>query len=298
MTAARLTYAATSPETLSETPARMIIGGTIVERREFDEVLTIIASRLQCSSTMGLAVGSVNLDHLYHFRKVTAAPTAPLEWLLLADGMPIAWRGQLLTAKPWPRVTGADLLPSVLALAEKTGARVGFFGGSAETHRLLAGSLRKRYPALAISGMWSPNAATIGAMSDHLAAAIHAARTDILIVSLGKPRQEQWVDRYGCATGSRVFLACGGAIDFLAGRTSRAPGWMQRIGLEWLHRLAREPRRLARRYLLQGPIALLRTVRAQLICYPNAYCVSTPRSDHADIVSAVRDAARPKAAAV
>ncbi|VBA54180.1 WecB/TagA/CpsF family glycosyltransferase [Mycobacterium pseudokansasii] len=298
MTAARLTYAATSPDTLAEAPARMIIGGTIVERREFDDVLSIIASRLQSSSATGLAVGSVNLDHLYHFRKVTAAPAAPLEWLLLADGMPIAWRGQLLTAKPWPRVTGADLLPGVLALAEDTGARVGFFGGGAETHRLLADSLRKRYPGLAISGMWSPDAPTIESLSDNLAAAIRDARTDILIVSLGKPRQEQWVDRYGSATGSRVFLACGGAIDFLAGSTNRAPGWMQRIGLEWLHRLAREPRRLGRRYLLQGPIALLRTVRAQLICYPNAYCVSTPRSDHADIASAGRDAARPQPATV
>ncbi|BCI85943.1 hypothetical protein NIIDMKKI_11490 [Mycobacterium kansasii] len=115
-----------SVDTLPETGVRMIIGGTIVERREFDDVLSIIASRLQSSPTASLAVGSVNLDHLYHFRKVMSAPTGPLEWLLLADGMPIAWRGQLLTGKPWPRVTGADLLPGVLALAETTGQRVGF----------------------------------------------------------------------------------------------------------------------------------------------------------------------------
>ncbi|WP_233428373.1 WecB/TagA/CpsF family glycosyltransferase [Mycobacterium ostraviense] len=287
-----------SVDTLPETIVRMIIGGTIVERREFDDVLSIIASRLQSPTTASLAVGSVNLDHLYHFRKIMPAPTGPLDWLLLADGTPIAWRGQLLTGTPWPRVTGADLLPGVLALAETTGQRVGFFGGSAETHRLLAPVLRKRHPALAISGMWAPDADDIESLSGRLAAAIRVARTDILIVSLGKPRQEQWVDRYGCATGARVLLPCGGAIDFLAGKTKRAPGWMQKFGLEWLHRLINEPRRLARRYLLQGPIALLRTARAQLICYPSTYRVGTPASDHPDISGAVRDAAPPEPATV
>ncbi|WP_102419001.1 WecB/TagA/CpsF family glycosyltransferase [Mycobacterium sp. 4858] len=247
---------------------RMAISGNIVERRGFDEVLSIIATRLQSPSKMGLAVGSVNLDHLYHFRKMPARPTGPLEWLLLADGMPIAWRGRLLTGKPWPRVTGADLLPAVLALAEEADRRIGFFGGSAETHVLLEEFLSERHPALAISGMWAPDAHSIASCSESWAAAVHAARTDILVVSLGKPAQEHWIDRYGCATGARIFLACGGAIDFLVGKTQRAPNWMQNLGLEWLYRLTREPRRLARRYLLQGPIALLRAARAQLICYP------------------------------
>jgi len=281
------------------TTVRMAIGGNIVERREFDEVLSIIASRLQSESEAGLAVGSVNLDHLYHFRKAGAAPNGRLEWLLLADGMPIAWCGRLLTAKPWPRITGADLLPSVLALAEETGQRVGFFGGSAETHRLLAEFLRKRFPALAVSGMWAPDAHGIEAFSDDLAEAIRAARTDIVVVSLGKPRQEQWIDQHGCATGARIFLACGGAIDFLAGTTQRAPKWMQKIGLEWFYRLTHEPRRLARRYLLQGPIALLHAARAQLICYPGVSYVGTPANDYADTSGAVRDgtirdAAQPK----
>ncbi|UXA09191.1 WecB/TagA/CpsF family glycosyltransferase [Mycobacterium sp. SMC-2] len=272
----------------------MVIGGTIVERRGFDEVLSIIASRLQSAATAGLAVGSVNLDHLYRFRNVTARPTGPLEWLLLADGMPIAWRGRLLTGKPWPRVTGADLLPALLALAEETGRRVGFFGGSAETHNRLAEHLRNRRPALAISGMWAPDPHSIASCSQSLAAAVRDARTDILVVSLGKPLQEHWIDRYGCATGARIFLASGGAIDFLVGTTHRAPDWMQNAGLEWFYRLAHEPRRLARRYLLQGPIALLRAARAQLICYPASYYTGypdAPTSGDADLPAGPRPAA-------
>ena len=258
------------PDTLPTVPVRMVVSGSIVERCDTAEVLSIIESRLR-SKGPGLAVGSVNLDHLHHFRTIGRAPTGRLEWLLLADGMPIAWRGQLLTAKRWPRVTGADLLPAVLALAEKTGQRVGFFGGSAQTHDLLAERVRQSYPALQVSGMWSPDPQDIESCSDALVAAIRAAGTDMLVVSLGKPRQEQWVDRHGHGTGARIFLPCGGAVDFLAGITRRAPDWMQRSGLEWLYRLTHEPRRLARRYLLQGPFALLRAARAQLICYPGVY---------------------------
>ncbi|OSC40984.1 WecB/TagA/CpsF family glycosyltransferase [Mycobacterium decipiens] len=258
-------------DTLPTAAVRMVVSGSIVERYETDEVLSIIASHLRLQTPLGLAVGSVNLDHLHHFRRVGAAPKGRLEWLLLADGMPIAWRGRLLTAKPWPRVTGADLLPAVLALAETNTNRVGFLGGSTATHRQLAARLQTRYPELVISGMWAPHPADIESCAETLAAAIQAAHTDILVVSLGKPRQEQWVDRHGHATGAQIFLPCGGAIDFLAGRTRRAPEWMQRAGLEWLYRLSREPRRLARRYLLQGPLALLRAARAQLICYPGVF---------------------------
>lgn len=271
-----------------DTVVRMVVSGSIVERCETDEVLSIIQSRLRSPYPRGLAVGSVNLDHLHHFRKTGGAPSGRLEWLLLADGMPIAWRGQLLTAKPWPRVTGADLLPAVLALAESSGQRVGFFGGSTQTHRLLKDQLRQHYPALVVSGMWAPKPADIESRV-HVGA-IRAARTDILVVSLGKPRQEQWVDQHGHATGARIFLPCGGAIDFLAGTTRRAPRWMQRSGLEWFYRLTREPRRLARRYLLQGPLALLRAARAQLICYPGVYYTGNVNDD-AEISSAAPKAA-------
>ncbi len=275
---------------LQNVPVRMVVSGTIVERCDVGEVLTIIASRLRKPSPC-LAVGSVNLDHVHHFRSLGAAPTGRVEWLLLADGMPIAWRGQLLTAKPWPRVTGADLLPEVLALAESMGRRVGFLGGTPHTHALLADHVRTQHPALAVSGMWAPDPDDLESSSDALASAIRAARTDVLIVSLGKPRQEQWVDRHGSATGARIFLPFGGAIDFLAGTTRRAPHWMQRFGLEWFYRLTREPRRLARRYLLQGPFALLRASRAQLICYPGVYYAGTPLPEVVEMPSSAPESA-------
>jgi N-acetylglucosaminyldiphosphoundecaprenol N-acetyl-beta-D-mannosaminyltransferase len=79
----------------------------------------------------------------------------------------------------------------------------------------------------------------------------------ILVVCLGKPRQEEWIAEHGYASGAKVCLAFGAAVDFLAGRVSRAPQWMANYGFEWAWGLVREPRRLDRRYLLQGPKAYL-----------------------------------------
>lgn len=290
--ASSIRYKSTATHDRSSTvTVRMAVSGSIVERCDTDEVLSLIASRLRCTSSPSLAVGSVNLDHLHHFRKIRTAPNGQLEWFWVADGMPIAWRGQLLTAAPWPRVTGADLLPSILTLAEATGQRVGFIGGRSKTQHMLAEYLQQRYPALAVSGMWAPEPREIESCSAALAAAIRTARTDILIVSLGKPRQELWVDRYGCATGARILLPCGGAINFLAGTTRRAPVWMQHAGLEWLYRLAQEPRRLARRYLVHGPVSLLRASRAQLICYPGVYDTGTSVNAHPETSTAPREPA-------
>jgi N-acetylglucosaminyldiphosphoundecaprenol N-acetyl-beta-D-mannosaminyltransferase len=250
---------------------RMAISGNVIERHDVDDVISIIQSRLQ-SATGGLAVGSVNLDHLHHFgREGALGHRVGPDWLLLADGMPIAWRGQLLTAQPWPRVTGADLLPRVLEFAEAAGYRVGFLGGTADTQMRLAGRLARQYPHLAVAGMWSPDRRQLATRSATISGCIRNAGTDILVVSLGKPRQEQWVDRYGACTGAQLFLPFGAAVDFLAGTKRRAPQWMQRIGLEWFYRLTREPRRLARRYIIQGPIALRRALRAQLLLEPGTY---------------------------
>ena len=91
-----------------------------------------------------------------------------------------------------------------------------------------------------------------------LAGTIRDAHTDLLVVGLGKPRQEEWMQRYAGASGARVLLGFGAAADFLAGKVSRAPGWLRRAGGEWLYRLYKEPRRLFRRYCLEGPPAMWR----------------------------------------
>jgi exopolysaccharide biosynthesis WecB/TagA/CpsF family protein len=120
------------------------------------------------------------------------------------------------------------------------------------------------WPAITVVGHWTP---TRDALSSHvsslaLAAEMRAVGVDIVIVCLGKPRQEKWIDDFGAATGAGVLLAFGAVVDFLAGRVSRAPRWVCAAGFEWMWRLMLEPRRLARRYLIEGPPAYMAVRRS------------------------------------
>lgn len=249
-------------------PLRMRVCGNDVVRHTEEEVLEIVRARIRSKMPPALSIGSVNLDHLHHFRDGGCASmgrdTDP-EWLLLADGMPIARRGNALSGRDWPRVTGADLLPRLLGLAEAEGQPVGFFGGTAQSHRLLRPVLSSRFPNLRVSGMWSPDRAEIESRSPELAQRILDAKTVMLVVSLGKPRQERWINRHGPKTGAKIMLPFGGATDFLVDVQHRAPPWMEESGLEWFYRLSHDPKRLARRYIVHGPPALVRLRSAHIL---------------------------------
>ncbi len=246
------------------------------------DALRIIEGHWRLEGATPLAVCSVNLDHVHHFGTGArwhgtgshhAAPgERAIEWLNLVDGAPVAKRLERATGTPWPRLAGSDLIGPILERAQANGLSVGFFGGSAETHERLRAQLALERPALRLSGCWAPGAHELAdpARSRELAAGIRAAGTDILVVCLGKPRQEVWIAEYGALTGARTLLAFGAVVDFLAGRVDRAPRWVAGHGLEWAWRLAMEPRRLARRYLVQGPPAYLAVRRSPIQPIPMA----------------------------
>ncbi|KXO98324.1 WecB/TagA/CpsF family glycosyltransferase [Tsukamurella pseudospumae] len=238
------------------------------------DVLDRIRLRIAEGGARPLAVCSVNVDHLHHFGRGRRSLGPRVEWLSVADGAPVAGRGALAAGHPWPRVTGADLLPAIIALAAELGWRIGFVGGTPAMHARLAPALAERYPALTVAGYWAPERAEIDdpAAAARLEDEIRSATPTVLVVGLGKPRQEQWIDEAGPGTGAQVLLPFGAAADFLAGTVSRAPSAWQRAGAEWLYRLLQEPRRLGRRYLLQGPRAALRLRRVRLdrVTWPEA----------------------------
>lgn len=245
----------------------MRVGGTVVTRYTADEVLTLVADLATTPGSPQLAIGSVNLDHLHHFRSRPVDDDDGPQWLWLADGAPVAWRGSRLLAGTWPRVTGADLLEPIIDVCVENDVPTGFLGGTAVMHRKLRRRLAQRYPDAAPARFWSPSRSVVDSphASAELAAEIRQAGVRVLVVGLGKPRQERWVQRHAAATGATVFLAFGAAADFVAGVVNRAPDFYQQNGLEWLYRLRQEPQRLARRYLLQGPPALLRLRHADLV---------------------------------
>lgn len=245
---------------------RITIGDVPVDLADRAQALDTISERSRRSSATPLGVVSINLDHIHHFGTGARWTSTfgdgerhGIEWLNLIDGAPLARQAHRITGLEWPRLAGSDLAGPILDNAARDGVRVGFLGGSPETHRLLAEKFAKERPNLKISGFWAPSKEELEDPIREYAItmAIAAAQTDILVVCLGKPRQEAWIANHGTDSGAKVLLAFGAVVDFLAGRVSRAPEWVGKVGFEWAWRLALEPRRLANRYLVQGPPAYL-----------------------------------------
>jgi exopolysaccharide biosynthesis WecB/TagA/CpsF family protein len=272
----------------SQAPRRIRLAGTPVDLCSQAQAVEVVRARLRQPTegqptegqpTEGqpaeeparpLVVASANLDHIHHFGRAGGAHAAidstqsTVDWFVLLDGMPLVWRARAIDRSDrWQRLAGSDILADLLSAAQEHGQRVGFLGGTAQTHALLAPALAGSFPGLTVAGYWAPERAELAdrqAMSG-LARQIRDAGVDLLVVSLGKPRQEIWCARYAAASGAKVCLAFGAAPDFIAGTVSRAPEVLRASGLEWLYRLWLEPRRLARRYLLQGPPALFHLLR-------------------------------------
>ncbi len=246
---------------------RVTLGGADVDLVRRDDVLDQVLRRLSGHRPdRPLCIVSANLDHLYHFgidsgREGAFDPgRGGADWLVLLDGIPLVWTARRLTRVHWEQLAGSDLLPDLLATAVRARARVGFLGGSSAMQRALNAVLADRFPHLEVAGAWAPTRAEVDdpATSAALAAEIREAGVDLLVLGLGKPRQEEWLLRHGAETGAKVAVAFGAASDFLAGTVDRAPERWRRAGLEWFFRLLREPQRLARRYIIQGPSSLYR----------------------------------------
>jgi N-acetylglucosaminyldiphosphoundecaprenol N-acetyl-beta-D-mannosaminyltransferase len=194
-------------------------------------------------------VATVNVDFLVNAAHDTALLTLLQRTdLAIPDGMPIVWGSRLVDTPLRQRTTGVDVLPALVERAAKAGVRVCLFGAAPGVAGRAAELLSERFARAHVVGLEAPFVGPDGAMDERHLEAIRAARPDIVGVALGNPKQEWWIDRHGPALGSPVLIGIGGTLDFLTGVTRRAPSWMQRTGLEWLHRAVSEPRRLAGRY--------------------------------------------------
>jgi N-acetylglucosaminyldiphosphoundecaprenol N-acetyl-beta-D-mannosaminyltransferase len=177
--------------------------------------------------------------------------------LNLADGMPIVWALNLLSeGKPLrDRVYGPTLMERACDRAAAAGTGVYLYGGHDEgALRELKTGLRRRAPAIEIVGDFSPPHRDLSAdEAREVAQRIDESGAGIVWCGISTPRQEKWLARIRPLVKAPVLVSVGAAFDFLAGRASQAPPWMQRRGLEWAYRLSREPRRLAPRYLRSNP---------------------------------------------
>lgn len=193
-----------------------------------------------------------NVDHLVMFQRDQGLRDAYADAeLVLADGAPVVWATRWLR-RPLPgRVAGSDLAPALLASATTDAPLTLFLLGAAPgVADRAAARIESQWPAVKVVGTCCPPLGfeTDDAENERILSAVNEAKPDVLFVGLGAPKQELWIHKHREQLEVGVALCIGATIDFLAGHKSRAPVWMRRTGLEWLHRLACEPRRLFRRY--------------------------------------------------
>ena len=179
--------------------------------------------------------------------------------LVTPDGMPLVWCAWSRGLRHVRRVYGPELMRLITRRAPQNRIRHYYYGGAAGVARDLQAQLEIEVPELITVGSYAPPFRPLSPEEDKtIVASINEAKPDILWVGLSTPKQEGWMKAHRHQLDVPVMIGVGAAFDFLSGRKSQAPLWMQRIGLEWLFRLLTEPRRLWKRYLTIIPVFVVR----------------------------------------
>ncbi len=228
----------------------------------------------------GGVVVTPNLDHLRRcVHDLRFAALVAEADLVVADGMPLVWASRLQGTPLPERVAGSDLLSSLSAAAAQRSRSIYLLGGSPGTAQGAAKVLKDRNSGLRICGAFCPpmgferDETIIGEMMGRL----RSSAADIVYVALGSPKQELLIERIRGALPNAWWLGVGNSFSFLCGDVRRAPIWMQRGGVEWMHRLLQEPKRLFKRYLVLGvPFAVSLLTRSTLKGIPKRLGKKTP----------------------
>jgi N-acetylglucosaminyldiphosphoundecaprenol N-acetyl-beta-D-mannosaminyltransferase len=186
--------------------------------------------------------------------------------LVVPDGMPLVWAANLLGESLQDRVYGPELMLRYSDRCVERGHRVWLYGGKDQGSLVqLALSMRRRHPGIKIVGGYSPPFRPLSAEEEEtIVKQINDAKPDVLWVGIGVPKQEKWMAHMRDRLDVPVMCGVGAAFDFHAGRVPQAPTWMQERGLEWIYRIAQEPRRLFPRYLYFNPRFVIAFARQYL----------------------------------
>ena len=249
-------------------------------QRQQREPLSGVASGIATRSILGVPVALTDyasairaMDALVDTRErgyVCAAPVHALmvaqddpemlaalrgSTLVVPDGMPLVWAANLLGERLEDRVYGPELMLRYSDRCVERGHRVWLYGGRDQGSLVqLALSMRRRHPGIKIVGGYSPPFRALTSEEEAtLVEQINEAKPDVLWVGIGVPKQEKWMAHMRERLDVPVMCGVGAAFDFHAGRVPQAPRWMQERGLEWIYRIAQEPRRLLPRYLYFNP---------------------------------------------
>lgn len=252
-----------APPTQLQAGERVVVAGVPIDHLNMAGAM----ARLRAALTRHeqLHVATVNLDFLVKAQHNPALMSVLQRTELnVADGMPVVWLSRLI-GRPVPeRVAGADLVPLLMREAAACGAGVFLLGGQRGAAEAAARRLARELPNLIVAGWHEPPTARLEELDDEgLIELVNDSGAGVLLVALGNPKQELWIARNRHRMpGVVVAIGVGCVIDLLAQRVQRAPTWMQRAGLEWLHRLMSEPKRLAGRFVTDAAWLPLIVTRA------------------------------------
>jgi len=228
-------------------PKSVVLLGVRVDDVTSEEALAIIEGFIQEGTPH--QVVTVNPEFVMaarrdkEFRRVLNAAH-----LALPDGIGLVWASRLLGRPLRERVAGSDLVPKIAALAAERGYRLFLLGAAEGVADEAARRLREQNPGLVVAGTYAGSPAV--EEEDEIVALVREARPHVLFVAYGAPQQDKWIARNLERLGVPVCMGVGGALDFIAGVVKRAPLWVQRLGLEWLHRLLHQPWRWRRQLAL------------------------------------------------
>ncbi len=237
--------------TFSSLPQQNILGTrlNVVTLLEATNLLEIWASQRKSGYICPATVYSV----MSAYRSETYKKILNSSLMNIPDGMPLVWVLRIFGYKP-TRVHGPDLMLAVCCRSPKNDIRHFLLGGAEGQAEEVRNELSRMYPGIEIVGAISSPREN-WSESDDLAVVsqIQSSGANLVWIGMGTPWQDEWVSRFSAEIQGPV-VGIGSAFDFISGRVPWAPDWIQRTGLQWLYRLAREPRRLWRRYLINNPL--------------------------------------------
>ncbi|PZG24102.1 glycosyltransferase [Spongiactinospora gelatinilytica] len=230
---------------------RVVVGRVAFDPLTEGEVVERVVQAFRTGHGGHIVTPNVDICRAARRDKEIAALVASAD-IAVADGMPLVWASKLLGTPVPRRVAGADLIWSLSAAAAREGMPIYLLGGPSGVPELAAQALAARSPGLTVAGASAPPFGFESSAAEwaRVRREVVAAGPRLVFVGLGFPKQDRLIAGLRADLPDAWFIGCGAAVTFAAGAARRAPEWMRHAGLEWLHRLIKEPIRLARRYLI------------------------------------------------
>lgn len=231
--------------------ARMKFMNTEIDNLTMQETLQAINQLIQESKSA--YVVTPNVDHIVQLETNRELQEVYKNAsLILTDGKPLLWIAKWYGTPIKEKISGSDLFPLLCNMAAAKGYKMFFLGAAEGVAKKAAENLAVKYKGLQVVGTYSPPFGFENNKNemDKIKNMIKASKPDILIVGLGCPKQEKFMYNHCKELGVPISLGLGASFDFEAGNIKRAPRWMANHGLEWLFRITQDPRRMAKRYLV------------------------------------------------